>query len=75
MVITAGWGMAVFVGVFCTNKYSGAHLNPAVTVGMAAAGKLEGRMVLPYVGAQMAGAVVGAVLVWVFYREHYTASP
>ena len=71
IVIAFGWGMAVFVGAFCTIKYSGAHLNPAVTIAMAAAGRLEGKMVPVYLGAQMLGAIVGAILVWVFYREHY----
>jgi glycerol uptake facilitator protein len=71
IVITAGWAMAVYVGVFCVNKYSGAHLNPAVTVAMAAAGKIKAGLVLHYVGGQMIGAIFGAVLVWVFYREHY----
>ena len=42
IVITAGWAFAVFVGVFCSQKFSGAHLNPAVTFAMAAAGKLAG---------------------------------
>ena len=74
IVITFGWGMAVFVGVFCTIKYSGAHLNPAVTVAMAAAGRLTLRMVPVYIGAQMIGAIVGAMLVYVFYREHYNAT-
>jgi glycerol uptake facilitator protein len=74
IVITFGWGMAVFVGVFCVGKYSGAHLNPAVTVAMAAAGKLELEKVFVYVGAQMLGAILGAILVWVFYREHYGAT-
>ncbi len=71
IVIAFGWGMAVFVGAFCTIKYSGAHLNPAVTIAMAAAGRLEGKMVPVYIGAQMLGAILGAILVWVFYREHY----
>ena len=71
IVITFGWGMGVFVGAFCVTKYSGAHLNPAVTMAMAAAGRLEWRMVPVYIGAQMIGAIVGAILVWVFYREHY----
>ena len=74
IVITFGWGMAVFVGVFCTIKYSGAHLNPAVTVAMAAAGRLTLKMVPVYIGAQMIGAIVGAIIVYVFYREHYNAT-
>ena len=77
IVITFGWGMAVFVGVFCVSKYSGAHLNPAVTVALAAAGHggfTWGR-VLPYVCGQMVGAFAGAVLVYLFYREHFRATP
>jgi glycerol uptake facilitator protein len=74
IVITAGWAMAVFVGVFCVSKYSGGHLNPAVTVAMVAAGKLKVVSALGYVGAQMGGAIVGAVVVWVFYREHYNVT-
>ena len=71
IVITFGWGMAVFVGVACSNKYSGAHLNPAVTIAMWAAQRLEARMVPVYIGAQMLGGIIGAILVWVFYRDHY----
>jgi len=71
IVITFGWGMGVFVGAFCVTKYSGAHLNPAVTIAMWAVQKLEAKMVPVYIGAQMLGAIIGAILVWVFYREHY----
>src|SRR5436305_1609847 len=74
IVITAGWALAVFVGVFCAQPFSGAHLNPAVTLGMAVAGKLAWAKVGGYVIAQMAGAVTGAVLVFCFYREHFKAS-
>ncbi len=74
IVITAGWGFAVFVGAFCAAPYSGAHLNPAVTVAMALAGKLEASRVLGYITAQMAGAFVGASLVFAFYREHFKVS-
>ncbi|MFN8573704.1 MAG: MIP/aquaporin family protein [Gemmatimonadaceae bacterium] len=75
IVITAGWGFAVFVGAFCAAPYSGAHLNPAVTVAMALAGKLDASLVPGYIAAQMAGAFVGASLVFAFYREHFKASP
>src|SRR5258705_4108196 len=71
IVITFGWGMGVFVGAFCVTKYSGAHLNPAVTIAMAAAGRLKAEMAFRYIGAQMLGAILGAILVWVFYREDY----
>src|SRR5882724_6737165 len=71
IVITAGWAFAVFVGVFCSQRFSGAHLNPAVTFAMAAAGKLEWAKVAGYVLAQMAGGVAGGALVFFFYREHF----
>ncbi len=70
IVITFGWGMAVFVGVFTVTDYSGAHLNPAVTLGLAAAGVFEWAKVPGYVAAQLAGAALGAALVWLFYRQH-----
>lgn len=74
IVITAGWGLAVFIGAFCSAAYSGAHLNPAVTVAMAIAGKLEMALVAGYLGAQMAGGILGGALVYFFYREHFKAS-
>lgn len=74
IVITAGWGFAVFVGAFCAAPYSGAHLNPAVTVAMAIAGSLPASQVAGYILAQMAGAFVGAAIVYAFYREHFNVS-
>jgi glycerol uptake facilitator protein len=76
IVITFGWGMAVFVGVFCVSKFSGAHLNPAVTIAMAAThhGGFEWAQVPQYIGAQMLGAFIGAVLVYFFYREHFNVT-
>jgi glycerol uptake facilitator protein len=71
IVITVGWGLAVFIGAFTSAKYSGAHLNPAVTVAMALAGKLSLAKVVGYIVAQMLGAIVGAVFVFLFYREHF----
>jgi glycerol uptake facilitator protein len=71
LVITAGWGIAVFVGAFCSNEFSGAHINPAVTLAMTAAGELPVTKAAGYIVAQMAGAMVGAVLAYVFYREHF----
>ena len=71
IVITAGWGMGVYVAVFCVNRYSGAHLNPAVTIALAAGGKLAMKMVPVYIAAQMIGAIIGAVIVYVCYRPHY----
>src|ERR1700709_1031139 len=67
MVITTAWGLAVFVGVVVAGPYSGAHLNPAVTIGLAIAGKFAWASVLSYVTAQMIGACIGAFLVWLMY--------
>jgi glycerol uptake facilitator protein len=74
IVITFGWGMAVFVGVFCVSDYSGAHLNPAVTLAMAVAHRLEWHYVIPYMGAQMLGAMLGSTIVYLFYAEHFRAT-
>jgi len=71
IVITAGWGLAVAVAVYCTNAISGAHLNPAVTLGLAAIGKFDWVLVPGYIAAQMAGAFLGAVLVWLAYLPHW----
>lgn len=71
IVITFGWAMAVFVGVALVGDISGAHLNPAVTVGMAVAGKLPVADVAGYIVAQMLGAITGATLVWAMYRHHF----
>ena len=74
IVISAGWGLAVFVAVFSSQAASGAHINPAVTIAMAAAGKFPWSQVAGYVVAQMLGAFVGAALVFFFYREHFKAT-
>jgi glycerol uptake facilitator protein len=71
IVITTAWGLAVFVGVVVAAPYSGAHLNPAVTIGLAIAGKFPWANVLPYIVAQMLGAFIGAILVWVMYYDHF----
>ena len=74
IVITTGWALAVFVGAFCAAPFSGAHLNPAVTLAMAATGKLTASEVPGYLVAQMLGGVMGGTLVFLFYREHFKAS-
>jgi glycerol uptake facilitator protein len=71
IVITAGWGVAVFVGALCSQEFSGAHINPAVSLAMLMAGKLTLGDAFGYVASQMAGAILGALLVFVFYREHF----
>ena len=75
IVITLAWGFAVMCGVFIAGPYSGAHLNPAVTLGLAIAGKFAWSEVLGYVVAQMLGGFCGAVLVWLYYKDHYDATP
>jgi len=74
IVITFGWGMAVFVAVFSVAAASGAHINPAVTLGLAVAGKFPWADVPLYLTAQMIGAVLGAVLMWLHYRPHFAAT-
>ena len=74
IVITFGWAIAVFVAVFVVAPYSGAHINPAVTIGRAVAGKFAWSSVGMYIAAQMAGGVFGSVLVWLHYRDHYAAT-
>jgi len=74
IVVTFGWAIAVFVGVFCVGSFSGAHLNPAVTIGLALAGKFAWASVPGYIAAQMLGAMAGAFLVWVQYKQHFDAT-
>jgi len=74
IVISVGWSIAVFVGALCSAKASGAHLNPAVTIAMAMADKLPSESVTSYLMAQMAGAFVGGILVYFFYRDHFAAT-
>ncbi|MEO7216393.1 MIP/aquaporin family protein [Mucilaginibacter sp.] len=71
LVITTAWGLSVFVGVTVAGPYSGAHLNPAVTIGLALAGKFVWSSVLPYIAAQFLGAFIGASLVWLMYIDHF----
>lgn len=71
MVITTAWGLAVYVGVLVAGPYSGAHLNPAVTISLAVAGLFEWIDVLPYILAQFIGAMLGSFVVWLIYLDHY----
>ncbi|MBV8390199.1 MAG: aquaporin family protein [Mucilaginibacter sp.] len=71
IVITTAWGLAVFVGVTVAGPISGAHLNPAVTLGLAIAGKFAWASVGSYILAQMLGAMLGAFLVWLMYYDHF----
>lgn len=71
MVITTGWGLAVAIAVYSVGAVSGAHLNPAVTLGLAAIGRFDWSLVAPYIAAQMIGAVLGATIVWLAYLPHW----
>lgn len=71
IVITAGWAFAVFIGVTVAGPISGAHLNPAVTIGLAIAGKFAWSQVISYILAQLIGAMLGAFLVWLLHKDHF----
>ena len=71
MAITWGWGIAVFVAVLACAEFSGAHINPAVTVGLASAGEFPWENVPHYLLAQLLGAMFGATLVWLHYHPHW----
>jgi glycerol uptake facilitator protein len=77
IVITFGWAMAVFLGVYASTKLGGGgHLNPAVTIAMAAFNPDFDQSLLPtYVAAQFAGAIAGAVIMWIAYKQHFDATP
>jgi glycerol uptake facilitator protein len=74
IVIATGWGLAVAVAVYAVGRISGAHLNPAVTVGLASVGAFAWADVPGYVAAQMIGAFAGAVVVWLAYLPHWSAT-
>lgn len=71
IVITLGWGFAVYTAVLCVEQFSGAHINPAVTVALAVAGEFAWGQVPAFVAAQMLGAILGAIIVYLIYRQHY----
>jgi glycerol uptake facilitator protein len=71
VVITLGWGLAVFAAVVISGEFSGAHINPAVTIGLAVAKTFPWSKVPLFIAAQLLGGAAGALLVWLFYRDHY----
>ena len=71
IAITLGWGLAVTLGVYASSFLSPAHLNPAVSVGMAIAGKFPWSSVIPYIIAQILGGLVGGIVVWIHYYPHW----
>jgi glycerol uptake facilitator protein len=74
IVITTGWGVAVAIAVYAVGRISGAHLNPAVTIGLASIGSFPWADVPGYLTAQMIGAFLGAVCVWLTYLPHWSVT-
>ena len=74
IVISFGWAIAVFIGVYASAAASGAHLNPAVTISLAAIGDFPWVDVPGYLAAQLTGACIGQVLVWLNYKQHFDAT-
>ena len=71
IVITFGWGMAVMVAVYAVGQFTGAHLNPAVTLGLWVNGSIDGGDVPKYLIGEFGGAFVGASLVLASYWDHF----
>ncbi len=74
IVITAGWAFGVTIAVYAVGTFSGAHLNPAVTIGLASIGKFAWAKVPVYIAAQMLGALLGATIVWLAYLPHWSVT-
>lgn len=75
IVITTGWGLAVALAVYSVGRISGAHINPAVTVGLASIGSFPWSQVPGYLVSQLLGGILGAVAVWLTYLKHWEATP
>ncbi len=72
IVVTFGWAMAVFIGVYASNSLGGSgHLNPAFTIALSVFGDFDTSLLLPYIAAQMLGAITGALIVWLVYQQHF----
>jgi glycerol uptake facilitator protein len=72
IVITFGWAMAVFIGVYASTHFGGkGHLNPAVTLALALFGDFDSSLIGTYIAAQFAGAIAGATIVWLAYKQHF----
>lgn len=74
LVITTAWALAVFVGVVVAGPHSGAHLNPIVTLGLAIGKGFDWALLPGYIGAQLAGAMTGSLLVWLMYKDYFDAT-
>jgi glycerol uptake facilitator protein len=76
MVITLGWAMAVFIGVYTSLKLGGSgHINPAFTIAVSLFGDFDAALLGGYIIAQFSGAITGAIIVWVAYKQHFDATP
>jgi glycerol uptake facilitator protein len=74
MVVATGWGVAVAIAVYTVGRISGAHINPAVTVALAAVGSFSWAEVPGYIAAQMIGGFAGGILVWLTFLPHWAAT-
>ena len=74
IVITVGWGIAVAMAAYAVGRISGAHLNPALTIGLASIGSFPWSDVPAYIAAQVLGAFAGAIVVWIAYLPHWRAT-
>ncbi|TAL47252.1 MAG: aquaporin family protein [Chitinophagaceae bacterium] len=75
IVIAFGWAMAVFIGVYASTRLGGSgHLNPAVTIAMTAFNEFDSSLLVTYLLAQFAGAIAGAIIVWLAYKQHFDAT-
>lgn len=75
IVITFGWAMAVFMGVYASTKLGGSgHLNPAVTLALTAFGDFDSSLLFTYIAAQFAGGIFGGIVVWLAYKQHFAAT-
>lgn len=74
ITITTAWGFAVFVAAYITGQFSGAHLNPAVTIGLVVAGKFSSDLMIGYIIAQVLGAMLGSWLTYIFYIDHFRST-
>lgn len=71
LTITIGWSLAVFMGVIVAAPYSGAHLNPCVTISFAMIGKFDWNLVPGYIISQLIGSMLGSFIVWLLYKDHF----
>ena len=75
IVITTGWALAVYIAVLVAGPHSGAHINPAVSIGLAVAGEFPWSDVPSYVLAQLIGAMLAACVAWLMHKDHFDATP